>query len=134
MGDCELTLEEVGSARGAPGLPDPVRLPLPPMLVGPSGIAVRTRCDDDGDVDLEVWAGDPGGLPEGWEVMFEGNLETERRGFDAGTATSSTFHIDAPPGAYPVRVDARRDSLGLVDAVRFVFTANDELAGYDVGS
>src|SRR5689334_14342335 len=100
IGNCELTLVEVGSARGAPGLPDPVPSPLPPMLIGPSGIAVRTRCDDDGDVDLEVWAGDPGAPPEGWEVMFEGGLETERRGFDAGTATASTFHIDAPPGAY----------------------------------
>jgi hypothetical protein len=131
MGNCLLTLLEVGSRRTAPPAPDPPS-PLPRVEVGPTDLAVETRCYDDGDVGLEVWAGDPGAPGEGWVVVFDGNLETDVRGFDSGTATSSTFHIAAPPGTYHVRAEAHHDSRGLVDAVRFVFPKNDELAGHDV--
>jgi hypothetical protein len=65
-------------------------------------------------------------------AVFYGHLETEERGFDAGTATASTFHIDAPPGTYRVRVEAHRDSSDRIDAVRFVFPYNDDLTGHDV--
>jgi hypothetical protein len=65
-------------------------------------------------------------------AVFYGYIETEERGFDAGTAESSTFHIDAPPGTYRVRAEAHRDSWGDVDAVRFVFPYNDDLTGHDV--
>jgi hypothetical protein len=71
-------------------------------------------------------------LPQGWVAVFYGYLETEERGFDAGTATASTFYIDAAPGTYHVRVEAHHDSRGDVDAVRCVFPHNDDLTGHDV--
>jgi hypothetical protein len=88
-----------------------------------------TRCPDDGNVDLEVWAGDAGAPPDDWEVLFDGRLATDRRGFDAGTATNSTFHIDARPGSYRVRAEVHRDDARLIDAVRFVFPDADDLDG-----
>jgi hypothetical protein len=92
-------------------------------------VAVATRCPDDGDVDLEVWAGDPGTPTQGWEVLFDGRLDTESRGFDVGSALNSTFHIDARRGNYRVRAEARRDGDRLIDAVRFVFPEADDLGG-----
>jgi hypothetical protein len=80
---------------------------------------VLTRCDDQGDVDLEVWAGDPGPPPAGWEVVFEGELETEARGFDAGTATASSFgwrRLRAPVGCAPTATATRTASLTRCDS------------------
>jgi hypothetical protein len=122
---CHVQLIEVGNAR----IPPP---PVPPMamprvLGGPGGLLVSTRCPDYGNVDLEVWSGDPG--PSQREVVFDGELETAVRGFDAGPATSLTFHVDAPPGTYQVRADVHRDAEGDVDSVRFIFSDAPGLKG-----
>jgi hypothetical protein len=123
---CHVTLIEVGRS-GLPRIPDPPAT-IPEVRSGSGGVAVATRCPDDGDVDLEVWAGDPGRSRD-WEVLFDGQVETESRGFDAGTATNSTFHINAREGKYRVRADARRDGDRLIDAVRFVFPETNDLDG-----
>jgi len=122
---CHMQLVEVGNAR-IPSPPDPPT-PMPSVLRGPGGLLVSTRCPDYGNVDLEVWAGDPG-LSER-EVVFEGELVTAARGFDAGPATAITFHVDAPPGKYQVRADVQRDADGEVDSVRFIFLQAPDLEG-----
>jgi hypothetical protein len=123
---CHLVLLEIGTEIGGiPLLPTP----MPEVRVGRGGVAVLTRCEDDGDVQLEVWAGEPGGTPLGWSVVFDGNLETVSRGFSAGTAGASVLHIKAPPGTYRVRAEARRDADGDVDAVRFILPESPDLEG-----
>jgi hypothetical protein len=102
---------------------------MPEVRVGRGGVAVLTRCEDDGDVQLEVWAGEPGGTRLGWSVVFDGNLETVSRGFSAGTAGASVLHIKAPRGTYRVRAEAGRDADGDVDAVRFIFPESPDLEG-----
>ncbi len=123
---CQIILLEVGNT--LPHVPDPP-VPFPEVQSGPSGIAVATRCPDDGDVDLEVWASDPGPPAAGWKIVFDGSLEISARGLDAGPATATAFYIEASPGKYHVRAEARRDRSGLVDGVRFIFPENGDLQG-----
>jgi hypothetical protein len=124
---CHVTLIEVGRS-GLPRIPDPPAA-IPEVRAGSGGVAVATRCPDDGDVELEVWAGDPG-VPSGdWDVVFDAPLQNEGRGFDAGNSTNSTFHINARPGKYRVRAEAHRDGDRLIDAVRFVFPETNDLDG-----
>ena len=133
VADCEVTLFEVGNPRAGPGyLKDPLPKSPPTVEVGPGGIAITTRCPDDGEVALEVWAGDPGPPDAEWETLFDGRLTTAGRGFDAGTATASVFHLNAPPGTYRVRAEGHRDARRLVDAVRLVFPQTDRLEGVAV--
>jgi len=100
--------------------PDPPAVP-PEVAISSSGILIATRCPDFGEVNLEVWAGDPGRAPKGWEIVFDGQFETSARGFDVGTATASVFHVNAGPGNYSVRTEIQRDGASLVEGVRFVF-------------
>jgi hypothetical protein len=125
-GGCHLTLLEIGT-----GLDEPPHRSTsdPEILVGLGGVAIATRCEDDGDVQLQVWAGDPGATPSGWSVVFDRDLQTVSLGFAAGTAEGSAFHINAPPGTYRVRAEARRDVNGDVDAVRFIFPESPDLEG-----
>lgn len=128
VADCHVALVEVGNAEGDPGyLPDPLRDPLPDVRAGKSGLLVVTRCPDAGNVELEVWAGDPGLPPPGWDVVFQGQLETKARGFDASDGSGSVFHVNARPGIYRVRAEARRDRRRRIDAVRFIFAGSDDL-------
>lgn len=49
-----MVLIEIGTDIG--GIPaDPYSTPVPDVRVGPGGIAVLTRCEDDGKVDLQGW-------------------------------------------------------------------------------
>ena len=94
---------------------------MPEVRFGLGGVAVLTRCEDDGRVDLDVWAGDPGATLPGWQVLLDGNLETMSRGFSAGTGGATAFHISAAPGTYRVRAEARRDANGYVGRSSFQF-------------
>lgn len=123
---CHMVLIEIGTEIG--GIPDDPAL-MPDVRVGPSGVAVLTRCEDDGKVQLEVWAGDPGETPQGWAVVFNADLETFSRGFSAGTAGATAFHIHATPGKYRVRVESKRDAKSYVDGVRFIFPEASDLEG-----
>jgi hypothetical protein len=125
-GGCHVVLLEIGTDIG--GIPDPPA-PMPEVRVGHGGVAVLTRCEDDGKVQLEVLSGEPGETPPEWKVVFDGYLETESRGLSAGTAEASVFHIDASPGIYRIRAEARRDANGDVDAVRFIFPESPDLKG-----
>lgn len=120
---CHVTLQEVGRANFAMA-PDPPAV-APEIVVSSAGLLIATRCPDYGDVNVEVWAGDPGGPPAEWDVVFDGQLETTARGFDAGTATASVFHVNARPGKYSVRTEVHRDNASLIDGVRFIFRASD---------
>lgn len=83
--DCWATLDEKGNRLGAaPRLADPPAS-IPDLLVGRSMLSVLIRCPDDGEVEIDLWAGDPGPPPKGWRIAFEGMLETVSRGFDLGT-------------------------------------------------
>ena len=123
---CHLVLVEVGTEIG--GIPDPPE-PMPAVRAGVGGVAVLTRCEDDGKVELDVWAGDTGAVPPGWSVVFDGALKTAARGFSAGTGGATAFHISAPPGSYRVRAEARHDAMDYVDAVRFSFPESPNLDG-----
>lgn len=123
---CHLVLIEIGTDIG--GIPNPPA-PMPEVRVGRGGVAVLTRCEDDGRVNLEVVAGEPGETSPEWKVAFDGNLETESRGFNAGNAEASVIHIDAPPGIYRIRAEARSDANGDVDSVRFIFPESPDLKG-----
>src|SRR4029077_21245645 len=103
--------------------------PMPEVRIGPGGVAVLTRCEDDGKVELDVWAGDPGASLPGWQVVFDGNLDTMSRGFSAGTGGATAFRISAAPGTYRVRAEARRDANGYVDGGRFRFPEAPDLEG-----
>jgi len=130
LADCLVDLAETGNPQAGPGyLPDPLPDPLPEVRAGRGGIVVRTRCPDFGKVQLEVWAGDPGARPEGWEIVFDGHLETEGNGFDAGTGGGLVFHVNAARGRYRLRAEARRDSAGRIDGVRFLFPESGDLKG-----
>lgn len=122
---CHVMLVEVGNSR----IPSVHELPtaVPKVVAGPGGLLVSTRCPDFGTVELEIWAGDPGLNRR--EVVFDGDLETVARGFDAGPATAVFFHINAPPGSYRVRADVHRDARGYVDSARFVFLDAEQLDG-----
>ena len=122
---CHVMLIEIGNSR-IPRTLDPHEAVLA-VVHGPGGLLVSTRCPDYGNVELEVWAGDPGQHQR--EVVFEGDLETTARGFDAGPATAVFFHINAPPGLYRVRADVHRDADGYVDSVRFIFPESPDLKG-----
>ncbi len=122
---CHVQLIEVGNAR-IPPPPDPP-VAMPRVLAGPGGILVSTRCPDYGNVDVEVWAGDPG--PPRREVVFDGELETATRGFDVGPATALTFHLGAAPGTYRVLADVHTNTDGDVDSVRFIFLEAQDLTG-----
>jgi len=102
---------------------------MPDVRVGTAGIAVLTRCEDDGKVDLQVWSGDPGATPPGWTVLVEAELETVARGFSAGTGGATVIHIKAVPGTYRVRAEVKRDSNACVDGVRFIFPDSEDLEG-----
>lgn len=130
VADCLVDLAETGNPEAGPGyLPDPPPDPMPDIRAGRGGIVVRTRCPDFGKVHLEVWAGDPGARAPGWEVVFDGQLETTGNGFDAGTGGGLVFHVNAARGRYLVRTEARRDPAGRIDGVRFVFPEGDDLTG-----
>lgn len=124
---CEVTL--LGDLNGIPPAPDPPS-PVPEVQSGPGGLAVSTRCPDSGKVELEVWAGDPGQVPDGWVQIFDGRLETGVGGFDLGTSTATVFHINAPAGNHRVRADALRDDQKpWFASVRFVFAESPDLHG-----
>jgi hypothetical protein len=124
---CEVTL--LGDEDRIPPAPDPPA-PAPEVQVGPGGLAVTARCPDFGEVELEVWAGDPGPAPEDWEDVFDGRLETGAGGFDVGTSTATVFHVKAPAGVYRVRADGLRDDQKpWFAAVRFIFAESPDLQG-----
>jgi hypothetical protein len=126
--DCWITLGESNTGSGWPGyLPDPPA-PTPEMRFGRSGLEVNTRCPDFGEVDLEVWAGDPGPVRPDWKVVFDGELETVAQGFDVAMM-SIFFHIDASPGTYRIRAETHRGDEGYVDGVRFIFPESPDLVG-----
>ena len=124
---CHMTLFEMGTTIG--GLPAIAPDRLSDVRFSANGIAVLTRCEDFGDVELVVWVGDPGPASAGWSVAFDGELETKSRGFDVGTATASLVHLVAPPGSYRVRVETRRDASGEVDGVRFILPDSPDVDG-----
>lgn len=121
-----MVLMETGTEIG--GIP-PQPSPMPDVRVAPGGVAVLTRCEDYGRVELTVWAGDPGLTPADFRVVFDGRLTTVSRGFGAGTATATAFALNATPGAYRVRAESRQDQNGDVDAVRFIFPESPDLTG-----
>ena len=129
---CHMVVLEIGTDIG--GIPQVAAGPMPAVRSSSSGVAVLTRCEDFGEVELEVWAGEPGPTPAGWSVVFDGALETKSRGFDAGTATASLVHLVAPAGKYQVRAEARRDANGEVDGVRFIFPDSPDLEGRQLWS
>jgi hypothetical protein len=121
-------LGETANRSGRPQrIPDPPA-PIPQVLIGSSAESINTRCPDFGEVELELWAGDPGATPTGWGVAFDGALETVARGFDLGSM-ATLFHIDAAPGMYRVRAESHVGDRNYVDAVRFIFPDSPELAG-----
>ena len=124
---CHITIQEVGHA-DFPRHPDPPDKPAE-VTVGSDGLLIATRCPDFGDVDLEAWSGDPGRPQAGWQTVFEGHIKTQARGFDIGTATATTFHVNVAPGSYAFRADIHRGSDGLIDGVRFIFPESPELSG-----
>jgi hypothetical protein len=124
---CHMVMLEMGTDIG--GIPPLAPQRMPAVRFSSSGVAVLTRCEDSGKVQMVVWAGDPGPPPTGWRVVFEGDLETKAKGFDAGTATASLVHVNADPGMYRVRAEARRDANGEVDGVRFIFPNSPNLDG-----
>ena len=127
--DCAVELVEVGN-EDVPGyLPDPLPDPLPLVRTARSGITVRTRCPDFGNVEVEIWAGDPGPRPPGWDVIFDDRLETKANGFDATDGAGPIFHLNAAQGTHRVRAEARRDDAGRVDAVRFIFPDGADVTG-----
>src|SRR3989442_12618190 len=92
VADCELTLIEVGNPKAGPGyLPDPLPDPRPLVQVGAGGLVIETRCPDDASPSWRCGWATRGSPPRGWEVVFDGQLETAGRGFDAGDATASVF-------------------------------------------
>jgi len=125
---CHMTLNEPGNPDAMPPYPEIGE--DPPVRVGPGAVMVQTRCPDGGDVELEIWAGDPG-VEAPWESVFDDQLETTSNGFSVGDV-SYDFYIDAPSGRYRVRADTRRDRRSQVQAVRFVFPNNPELSGREV--
>jgi hypothetical protein len=50
-------LLEIGTDIGR-RIPDPPA-PMPAVRQAHGGVAILTRCEDDGKVQLEVWSGDP---------------------------------------------------------------------------
>ena len=114
-----ISIVEIGGS-GVPRIADPPA-EIPPILVGSGAIAVATRLPDFGDVELEVWAGDPGAAPPDWLSLLDGNVETRRRGFEVGTATAWPLHLNLPPGKYHIRIEVHRDAANWVDAVRISF-------------
>jgi hypothetical protein len=84
---CHMVMLEIWTDIG--GIPPTAPERMPAVRSSTGGVAVLTRCEDFGKVALAVWAGDPGPPPAGWRVVFDGDLETHPRGFDAGTATAS---------------------------------------------
>ena len=109
-------------------VPDPTA-PVPVVREGRGGLAVSARCPDFGEVDLEVWAGDPGPPPTGWSVVFDGDVEVGSHGLSAGSAYDPVFRADVPPGPSRVRAEGRRDSNGYIDSVRLIFPAAPDLSG-----
>jgi hypothetical protein len=127
---CLIRIDEVGHDEvdaSASSLPDPPQ-PIPEVGIGASEVIVQTRCPDFGKVELEVWAGDPGPAPPNWKVLFDGPLTSNGTGFEVGDV-GTFFHLNTAPGIYRVRADARRDSKGYVDALRFVFPESSDLTG-----
>lgn len=110
-----------------PRAPNPPRK-VPPVLSGTGGVLVVTRCPDFGNIEIEVWAGDPS-TDSGWSTVFDGRLETHSRGFRAGPGLGPTFHIDAPAGEYRIRADVSTGEDRKVSAVRFVFPESPGLKG-----
>ena len=123
---CHMVLMEIGTDIG--GIPTDPEL-MPPVRVGHGGVAILTRCEDFGDVRLEIWVGERPANSGQWSPAFDGRLETVANGFDAGTATASIYRVDAPPGSYRVQVCVSRDVNGEVDGVRFVFPDSPGLRG-----
>jgi hypothetical protein len=124
---CEVTL--LGDDDRMPPAPDPPAA-APEVQVGPGGLAVAARCPDFGEVEIEVWAGDPGPAARGWEDVFDGRLETGDGGFKVGTSTARVFRVKAPAGVYRVRADALRDDQKpWFAAVRFIFAESPNLQG-----
>lgn len=122
---CHVMLDtDHGTIPRAPNLPRKI----PPVLSGTGGVLVITRCPDFGNVEIEVWAGEPG-TDGGWRTIFDDHLQTYSRGFRAGPGLGPTFHINAPAGEYRVRADVRTDAKNQVWAVRFVFPESPELKG-----
>jgi hypothetical protein len=101
---------------------------IPDVLSGPGGLIIVTRCPDFGQIDLQVWSGDPG-PSNGWDPIHEGRWETISSGFRVGFGMGPTFRIDAPKGDYRIRADVQRDSHKRVSAVRFVFPDAPHLTG-----
>ncbi len=124
---CHMVVAELGTDIG--GIPAEAIERMPAVRSSPSGVAVLTRCEDFGDVELAVWAGDPGPPPEGWSVVFDGTIETRSKGFEAGTATATLIHLDAAPGKYRIRAVTRQDTNAEVDGVRFIFPDSPDLKG-----
>ena len=75
-------------------------------------------------------AGDPRKVAQDWDVVFDGRLETGAGGFDVGTVAATVFHVNAPPGSYRVRAEARRDDQKRRFAgVHFIFAESPDLRG-----
>jgi hypothetical protein len=128
--DCLIGIDELGHNEvdaSAHADPDPPA-PTPDVRVGASEVVIQTRCPDYGKVDLEVWAGNPGLAPPRWEVVFEGPLKSNGKGFEVG-GLATVFHINTAAGDYRVRIEVRRDSKGYVDAVRLIFPDAPNLTG-----
>jgi hypothetical protein len=125
--ECQVSL--LGDDDRIPPAPRPPA-PFPEVQVGPGGIVVTTRCPDFGEVELEVWAGDPGQVAEEWDVIFDGRLETGAGGFDVATVAATVFRVNAPAGSYRVRAEALRDDQKRwFAAVRFIFAESPALQG-----
>jgi hypothetical protein len=125
--DCWITLLSERNTR-LDRVPDPPA-PVPLILEGKGGLAVSARCSDFGEVDVEIWAGDPGRAATGWIVAFDGEIEVGFNGLTIGPALYPTFRADVPPGPSHVRVDAHHDSDGYIDSIRLVFSDVPNLRG-----
>jgi hypothetical protein len=123
---CHMVLMEIGTDIG--GIPTDPEL-MPPVRVADGGVAILTRCEDSGDVRLEIWLGEPPANSGRWSSVFDGQLETVANGFDAGTATASIYHLDAALGSYRGQAYVSRDVNGEVDGVRSVFPESSTLRG-----
>ena len=128
--DCLIGIDELGHTEAeasAPPYSDPPA-PIPEVRFGSSEVVISTRCPDYGKVELEVWAGDPGPARPDWKIVFEGHPKSNGTGFVVGDV-AAFLHLNTRPGVYQMRAEARHDSNGYVDGVRFVFPESPDLTG-----